>query len=87
MEQLTRHPTYDSQHDLLVQYCSEAEAALRNAVTRAHVEHIREELCARFESACDSGIITSGTRNYINRLIDTLWPKGPAHEHREGHSD
>lgn len=86
MEQLTKHRTYDSQHELLARYCAEAETVLKTAPTRDRAELIREELCSRFESECGSRMIVNGTREYINGLIDALWPGSSPNENRTGHN-
>jgi len=69
----------EMQHSLLQKYCTDAEETIAKAPNPAAARALRDELCSRFATECDSELVIHATRTYIDQIIGARW-KEQAHE-------
>jgi hypothetical protein len=69
MEQDTVPAGSDKQTELLQRYCAEAERELDDAASYAEALRLRDSLCTRFQTECDSPLVVHATRQYLDSLI------------------
>lgn len=79
MEERTRHPAFDPQHEILERYCRKAEEELAGAPDLHTALQTKDRLCSALEMECASTIIVTGTRAYIEKIIADRW--GVQHAH------
>lgn len=63
----------EMQRSLLQKYCTDAEETIAKAPNPAAARALRDELCKRFASECDSELVIHATRTYIDRIIVDRW--------------
>ena len=73
METMVQHPTDTAQHELVREYCSEAEAHIMIARSRADAMRIKEEWCKRFSQECESRLLINATSAYLDEIIGEQW--------------
>jgi len=73
MEQIVKHPSFDTQQELLRRYCKEAEALLTKATDMNDASRIKEEACERFQQECNSSLLVNATKDYIDQIIARMW--------------
>jgi hypothetical protein len=78
MEHVTRHPTFDPQHETLQHACREAEGAVAASHDRAAALAARDRVCGTLEEECVSAVVLRGVREFVDRMIADRWPeRGP----------
>lgn len=73
MEAMVKHPEDSVQHELVREYCGEAEGRIMGAASYADAITIKEEWCKRFRNECKSALIVSATSAYLDGIIMRKW--------------
>jgi len=63
----------DHLSDLIRKYCAEAEERLNAAADYSSALRLKESLCARFQEECESSLVVSATRQYIDAVLRQRW--------------
>ena len=77
MEEMVQHPTDTVQHELVREYCREAEGRITIARSRADTVRIKEEWCNRFQRQCESELLINATSRYLDEIIARQWKENP----------
>lgn len=72
MNNSEKYGNMDRQEELLSRYCAVAEKELLKARDKNEARDITIRLCKQFESECDSSIVITGTKAYIEALVSRL---------------
>ena len=75
METTTGHPTDTAQHELVLEYCKEAEGRIIIARSFHDAITIKEEWCNRFKLECESELLINATSAYLDGIIARRWKK------------
>jgi hypothetical protein len=76
MEDVRPGPYSPKQDELIRRYCEEAEAVLSSAADYSSAIRMKESLCERFEKECDSKLVVSATKQFIDSLLKQRWGTG-----------
>jgi hypothetical protein len=76
MEEIRPGPYSPKQDELIRRYCREAEAVLASAADYPSALRMKQSLCQRFEKECDSTLVVSATRQFLESLLKQRWGKG-----------
>jgi hypothetical protein len=76
MEQITRHPAHELQHEILERLCRQAEERLSSVSDLDSALLVRAKFCERLEQECVSAMIISGARSFIDGMIADRWGRG-----------
>ena len=60
---------------LITKYCAEVEEKLNEATDYATALGLKETLCSRFQEECESSLVVSATRQYIDTVLRNRWGK------------
>jgi hypothetical protein len=71
----------EKQTQLVRTYCAEAERVLNQVPDYTTAVQMKESLCERFQKECDSSLVVTAIRQYIDGVLKERW-KG-----NEGASD
>lgn len=71
----------EKQTQLVRTYCAEAERVLSEVPDYTTAVQLKESLCERFQKECDSSLVVTALRQYIDGVLKERW-KG-----HEGASD
>ena len=63
----------EKQAELVRKYCGEAELLLNKATDYATALQLKESLCKQFQNECDSSLVVTATRNYLEAMIKERW--------------
>lgn len=63
----------DLQNELVDRYCSGLEGRLRSAPNAAEAQNIVDTICRNFDGACESTMIRSYLREYVNEKFTEVW--------------
>jgi hypothetical protein len=69
--------------ELISHYCAEAEKLLETAPDFPSALQLKDSLCAQFEKECDSRLVVSATRDYLDTVLKNRWNM---HKHGVGSS-
>ena len=58
---------------LITKYCAEAEEKLDTAPDFAAALRLRDALCVRFQSECESSLVVNATKQYIDAVLRQRW--------------
>ena len=65
------------QVELIRSHCEEAKALMERAPDYASAVRVGESSCKRLERECESSLIVTASRKYIQNLMRERW-RGPA---------
>jgi hypothetical protein len=85
MEQMTRHPVHDVQHDILERLCRDAEKLLARAPDLSSALEVRRRFCERLDRECVSSVIGSGARAFLDGLIASRWSEHGVNRSHDQH--
>jgi hypothetical protein len=63
----------EKQTQLVRRYCAEAERLLNEATDLATALQLKESLCEQFQKECDSSLVVTATRQYLDVIIKERW--------------
>ena len=61
------------QAELVQQYCGDIEDRIWRATSNSHARYIADEACQKFDSECESDVVKTFLRQYIDRLVEKYW--------------
>jgi hypothetical protein len=67
------------QDDLVRKYCAEAERMLSEAADYATAIQLKESLCDQFQKECDSSLVVTAARKYLDGVISERWKNRRPH--------
>jgi hypothetical protein len=73
MEDIRGPENSEKQEQLIRRYCPEFETQLSQAPDRASALQMKESLCARFETECESALVISAIRQHLEILLKRRW--------------
>lgn len=73
MEAMVKHPGDSVQHELVREYCGEAEGRIMSAGSHTDAIAIKEQWCKRFRNECESALIANATSAYLDGIIMRKW--------------
>jgi len=73
MEDIRPGPYSPKQEELIRRYCEEAEKVLSSAANYPSAVRMKQSLCERFEKECDSKLVVSATKLFIENLLKQRW--------------
>ena len=73
VEAMVQHPTDTVQHELVLEYCKEAEGRIMAARSHADAIRIKEEWCKRFQRECKSALLVNAASAYLDEIIQRQW--------------
>jgi hypothetical protein len=73
MEDMRQRPDSTKQDELIRRYCEEAEKVLSAAADYPSAVRMKHSLCDRFEKECDSKLVVSATKQFIDNLLKHRW--------------
>jgi hypothetical protein len=73
MDAVVKHPTNSLQHELVREYCREAEGLIIKARSRSEAISIKNESCTRFKQECESELLVNATSAYLDEIIAQHW--------------
>ena len=59
--------------ELITKYCVEVEEKLNAAPDFGTALHLKETLCSRFETECESSLVVNATKQYIDAVLRHRW--------------
>ncbi len=76
MEDLGVPQSSELQDALLRKYCAEAETLLAQAPDYDTAFRLKQALCERFQSECESSIVVAAAKVHLDNLLKTRWKRG-----------
>lgn len=73
MEDIRPGPYSPKQEELIRRYCEEAKTVLSSAANYPSAVRMKQSLCERFEKECDSKLVVSATKQFIEDLLKQRW--------------
>lgn len=73
MEAMVKHPEDSVQHELVREYCGEAEGRIMAAASHADAITIKEEWCKRFQNECESTLIFNAASAHLDGIMIRKW--------------
>lgn len=73
MEDIRGPENSEKQEQLIRRYWAEAERQLSQAPDQASALRMKESICARFESECESSLVISAIRQHLEILLKRCW--------------
>ncbi len=67
-------PMYpDRQREVIGLHCAGLEERIKSAPTRLKAEQVLAEACRGFDRVCESTILRTFLKQYVNRLLSRYW--------------
>lgn len=63
----------EKQEDLIRKYCSEVDALIAGAPDYHSAVRLKEFLCSRFQSECDSSMVVAATTLHVEKRLEERW--------------
>jgi hypothetical protein len=63
----------EKQEDLIRKYCGEVDALIAEAPDYDSAVRLKESLCSRFQSECDSSMVVAATTLHVDKLFEERW--------------
>jgi hypothetical protein len=63
----------EKQEELIRKYCAEADSVLAGAPDYDSAVRLKEKLCKRFQSECDSSLVVAAASLHLDNLLKQRW--------------
>ena len=63
----------EKQEELIRRYCAEAVSLLAEAPDYESAVRLKESLCKRFQSECDSSLVVAATSLHLEKVLKQRW--------------